>query len=184
MQITDVYIPVRANRIIPMRRGLPFGVLGLFFQFDPVEFATIAAQLLHRARHRDPGSASSRANPALGGIYRVMAINSSDIDRVQDQSNGRPAVSRVSAFAELARRRTAGEMVLLPRMLTGNDRRIHVRQTIREDHATRIATHNEEAREKFEKLAGSVFRSSAALRCCSTATGRRGPFNADGAGRR
>lgn len=72
--------------------------------------------------------------------------------------DGRPAAaSRVEAFTELARRRAAGEMVLLPRMLTGGDRRIHVRQTIREDHQTRIATHDEEGRLKFEKLAGSVF---------------------------
>lgn len=60
-------------------------------------------------------------------------------------------------FADLARRRTTGEMALLPRMLTGTDRRVHVRQTIREDHDTRIATLNEETEAKFNKLAGSVF---------------------------
>jgi uncharacterized protein (DUF2252 family) len=75
----------------------------------------------------------------------------------EDPPDVRPAASRRVAFADLAQRRTAGEMVLLPRMLTGHDRRIHVRQTIREDHETRIATRNEETQEKFEKLAGSVF---------------------------
>lgn len=68
-----------------------------------------------------------------------------------------PAASRVEAFTLLAQRRAAGEMVLLPRLLTGTERRIHVRQTIREDHQTRIATHDEEAREKFDKLAASPF---------------------------
>ena len=48
-------------------------------------------------------------------------------------------------------------MVSLPRTLVGNDRRIHVRQTIREDHRTRIARHDEEAFGKFDKLAGSRF---------------------------
>ena len=42
-------------------------------------------------------------------------------------------------------------------MLTGNDRRMHVRETVREDHETRIAGHDVEAQDKFVKLAGSVF---------------------------
>lgn len=69
----------------------------------------------------------------------------------------RPDASRFEAFAELARRRGDGEMVPLPRMLRGEDRRIHVRQTIREDHATRIADDAEDARAKFDKLADSEF---------------------------
>ncbi|MDQ2851636.1 MAG: DUF2252 domain-containing protein [Actinomycetota bacterium] len=86
-----------------------------------------------------------------------MSNNSGDSNLLRDQSDGRPAASRVEAFADLARRRTAGEMVLLPRMLTGYDRRVRVRQTIREDHETRIATRNEETQAKFDKLAGSLF---------------------------
>ncbi len=71
---------------------------------------------------------------------------------------GRPAVaSRFDAFEKLARERAAGEMVMLPRMLSANDRRRHVRQTLREDHQERIASRSEEAQEKFDKLAGSVF---------------------------
>ncbi|WP_159234346.1 DUF2252 domain-containing protein [Mycolicibacterium vanbaalenii] len=65
--------------------------------------------------------------------------------------------SRMEAFRMLAQARAAGEMVALPRMLTGDDRRLHVRQTIREDHRLRIARHNEEAFGKFDKLAGSRF---------------------------
>ncbi|ULE35502.1 DUF2252 domain-containing protein [Mycobacterium sp. IDR2000157661] len=78
----------------------------------------------------------------------------------------RPAGSRTEAFQELATARAAGAMVVLPRMLTGDGRRVHVRQTIREDHSVRIARHNEEAFEKFDKLAKSrysFFRGTALL---------------------
>ncbi|MCH1868092.1 DUF2252 family protein [Nocardioides sp. CFH 31398] len=68
-----------------------------------------------------------------------------------------PAASRVEAFTRLAEARARGEMVFLPRQLSGAERRTHVRQTIREDHQTRIADHNEEARAKFDKLAGSTY---------------------------
>jgi uncharacterized protein (DUF2252 family) len=73
-------------------------------------------------------------------------------------SGGREIVSRVEAFRVLAEARAAGEMVLIPRMLTGNDRRVHVRETLREDHETRIANKDLEAQQKFDKLAGSVFQ--------------------------
>jgi uncharacterized protein (DUF2252 family) len=69
----------------------------------------------------------------------------------------RDGASRYAAFEELARARSRGEMVPLPRNLTGHDRRVHVRQTIREDHEERIAGHSDEARAKFDKLAGSLY---------------------------
>ena len=68
-----------------------------------------------------------------------------------------PAASRVDAFRTLAEARARGEMVVLPRMLKGADRRVHVRQTLREDHRARIAGHDEDAEVKFDKLAGSLF---------------------------
>lgn len=64
--------------------------------------------------------------------------------------------SRFDSFRELAHCRAAGQMVLLPRNLPPEDRRLHVRQTLREDHRERIhRTRSADA--KFEKLAGSVF---------------------------
>ncbi|WPY96732.1 DUF2252 family protein (plasmid) [Limimaricola variabilis] len=73
----------------------------------------------------------------------------------------RPVVSelapRVEAFRELARRVAAGEPVMRPGQLHGLDRHLHVRDTIIEDHATRIASAAQGAREKFDKLAGSRF---------------------------
>jgi len=65
--------------------------------------------------------------------------------------------SRVEAFRELAHQVARGEFVMLPRLLEGNDRRMHVRQTIREDHQTRITSNAKDAILKFEKLAGSLF---------------------------
>lgn len=65
--------------------------------------------------------------------------------------------SRFEAFRDLARARARGEVVLLPRMLTGDDRRQHVRQTIREDHRHRIADGADDTLDKFDKLAGSAF---------------------------
>ncbi|MBF4162430.1 DUF2252 family protein [Nocardioides sp. CBS4Y-1] len=80
-------------------------------------------------------------------------------DLVEALEQQKPDVgSRVAAFADLARRRAAGEMVFLPRQLAGHQRRLHVRQTIREDHDTRISDDgNADARAKFDKLHGSVF---------------------------
>lgn len=66
-------------------------------------------------------------------------------------------LSRVDAFRELAHKRASGAMVFLPRHLTGHERRRHVRQTIREDHETRIANHSDDAEAKFAKLHGSRF---------------------------
>lgn len=68
-----------------------------------------------------------------------------------------PAASRYENFAALALRRAEGDFVMLPRMLRGNARRMHVRQTLREDHAQRIYKHRSEANAKFAKLCSSVY---------------------------
>ncbi|MBW3609238.1 MAG: DUF2252 domain-containing protein [Actinobacteria bacterium] len=65
--------------------------------------------------------------------------------------------SRVKQFRALAEASARGELVMLPRRLSGNDRRLHVRQTVREDHEQRIAGRDEDADQKFDKLAGSLF---------------------------
>ncbi len=71
--------------------------------------------------------------------------------------DGRRTGSRVAAFSRIARERASGEMVFLPRHLTGHERRRHVRQTIREDHETRIANRSADAAAKFDKLDGSLY---------------------------
>lgn len=67
------------------------------------------------------------------------------------------AAERFAAFERLAHDRAAGEFRPTPTILTGDERRLHVRQTIREDHQHRIATGAEGADEKFDALADSVF---------------------------
>ena len=64
---------------------------------------------------------------------------------------------RVDAFSDLARAYATGAVVMRPSSLTGLSRRIHVRETILEDHAKRIDEKAEGAEAKFEKLAGSIF---------------------------
>lgn len=75
---------------------------------------------------------------------------------VRAEQGASEIASRYEAFEQLARRAANGEPVLLPRHLQGEDRRRHVRQTLREDHQTRIAN-NEETRIKFDELADSLF---------------------------
>lgn len=71
-------------------------------------------------------------------------------------TDGAPA-TRTDSFRRLAERRAAGQPVFLPRYQSGNDRRLYVRQTLREDHRTRIVRRPEAARAKFDKLSRSLF---------------------------
>lgn len=64
---------------------------------------------------------------------------------------------RFDQFSRLADQVADGEFVMLPRRLRGDDRRRHVRQTIREDHQHRIADGMDGTDAKFDKLAGSLF---------------------------
>ena len=68
-----------------------------------------------------------------------------------------PTASRFDNFADLAQRRAEGYMVVLPRMLRGNERRMHVRQTLREDHRQRIYKSRPDADAKFSKLCSSTY---------------------------
>jgi len=76
---------------------------------------------------------------------------------LEEHRSGQPVASRLEAFARLARASADGEFVMLPRSLTGHDRRRHVRQCLREDHQTRIATHSDDAQIKFDELSDSLF---------------------------
>ncbi|WP_299954005.1 DUF2252 domain-containing protein [uncultured Modestobacter sp.] len=115
-------------------------------------------ELLRRAREQDvPGRSSMSKEQLLDHLRPSPADGDGPGDGTVRGDGRRPVYSRVEAFRLLAEARARGEMVLIPRMLTGNDRRVHVRETVREDHETRIATGDLEARDKFDKLAGSVF---------------------------
>ncbi|MDN2566850.1 DUF2252 domain-containing protein [Aquibium sp. A9E412] len=70
----------------------------------------------------------------------------------------RKAEGRVEGFRTLAGRIAAGEEAGPPAALSGQARREHVRSTIREDHARRIEQRSLGAREKFDELAGDLFK--------------------------
>lgn len=64
---------------------------------------------------------------------------------------------RVERYAALARDVVERACTMRPRQLTGQERRLHVRDTILEDHATRIDRKAQGAQAKFDKLADSLF---------------------------
>ena len=68
------------------------------------------------------------------------------------------ASGRVEAFRKLSQRIADGDELVPPLFLTGQARREHVRSTLREDHAQRIEQNSQAALEKFDKLAGDVFK--------------------------
>lgn len=79
------------------------------------------------------------------------------IDRHERAPEQPRVATRMEAFRRLAASVAAGEFVLQPRVLTGHDRRRHVRQTLREDHATRIAEQSDDAQVKFDELSDSLY---------------------------
>ena len=64
---------------------------------------------------------------------------------------------RCAQFAAYAKRCAEGEVVIPPLWLKGEERRLHIRRTLREDHQQRIHNRPEGAQEKFDKLAKSAF---------------------------
>ena len=108
---------------------------------------------------RKKATASSKGSQGSRGASSRSSSPASTAQRHdRDTALGsRDAGSRFEAFEELSRQRAAGRMVPLPRQLTGQDRRVHVRQTVREDHEQRIASRSDDALAKFDKLAGSLY---------------------------
>lgn len=105
-------------------------------------------ELYERAKEQGIEGRSSMSKVELSQALR---------DAARSAGGQPPVASRFEAFANLAAAHARGELVMLPRMLTGHDRRLHVRQTLREDHQTRISQRSEGAEAKFEKLAGSLY---------------------------
>ncbi len=68
-----------------------------------------------------------------------------------------PDIDRCEAFRRFAKAQGSDEFVVPPLLLGKRDRRLHIRQTMREDHRFRIRNRPEGAEAKFDKLAGSVF---------------------------
>ncbi|QWC84195.1 DUF2252 family protein [Nocardioidaceae bacterium] len=108
------------------------------------------ADLLELARDRGVSGRSSMSKKELQhALARAM--------REPGEPGEAPAADRLQAFRDLAARRARGEMVFLPSNLTGHERRMHVRQTLREDHQKRISTRAEDTAAKFTKLHDNLF---------------------------
>ncbi|HEX6255607.1 MAG TPA: DUF2252 family protein [Euzebyales bacterium] len=106
------------------------------------------------------GQAPAEARPQRSDVVDVDEQTMEEaVDAAAPDAAGEDptTASRFEAFKALAEARARGELVMLPRILSGNDRRLHVRQTLREDHQTRIATGHEDADVKFDELADSLF---------------------------
>lgn len=74
----------------------------------------------------------------------IQAANVGEQDRSQE-------------FEDFALRRAEGKVVLPPTLLPSYERRLHVRNTLREDHGYRIRQRPEGAQLKFDTLADDVF---------------------------
>lgn len=64
---------------------------------------------------------------------------------------------RTEQFRKYAEQRATGAVVMPPLLLPHHERRLYVRQTLREDHQFRIHNNPEGAQAKFDKLAESLF---------------------------
>ncbi|MGC1482030.1 MAG: DUF2252 family protein [Chthoniobacterales bacterium] len=74
------------------------------------------------------------------------------------RSPNRKAEGRVDRFRALSERMAEGSEMVPPVLLKGQARREHVRSTLREDHARRIEQQEKGAKDKFDVLAGSLFK--------------------------
>ena len=74
-----------------------------------------------------------------------------------DDDAAATSVGRHAQFAAFARRVAAGEVIVPPQLLPREQRRLHVRATLREDHVERIQSRPDQAQAKFDKLARSPF---------------------------
>lgn len=64
---------------------------------------------------------------------------------------------RRKAFERFARATAAGEVTVPPQLLTGRERRLHIRNTVLEDHVVRMQLAPGAVREKFRELAADKF---------------------------
>lgn len=109
------------------------------------------------ASTRKVGNKTKRSRGSLKPASKPTQTAQKPLPAERSPHAEQPTASRYQNFASLALRRAEGDFVMLPRMLRGNARRLHVRQTLREDHAQRIYRRRSEANDKFSKLCGSAY---------------------------
>ncbi|WP_420452405.1 DUF2252 family protein [Ilumatobacter sp.] len=109
-------------------------------------------ELYERARELEVPGRSSMSKSDL-----AEAVDAADVPAGRSGSGRFGVAARYEEFERFARDVASGAAIAPPRMLSAHDRRLHVRQTIREDHETRIMTDADDARTKFDELDGSLF---------------------------
>lgn len=109
--------------------------------------ATTRQTLYEQARQQEIPGRSSMSKAELAEALRQETLD----------DPGPVTLKRVEPFRQLAEAVAGGHFALRPRILKGHERRLHVRQTLREDHETRIARGCEEAAIKFDKLSNSLY---------------------------
>jgi uncharacterized protein (DUF2252 family) len=114
--------------------------------------AATRAELYERARQLELAGRSTMNRSEL-----EQAVAAAERSSRHGETGDGQVADRFEAFERLASERAAGAFQPTPIILTGEQRRLHVRQTIREDHQHRITTGAEDAEEKFDALAESVF---------------------------
>ncbi|MBT31978.1 MAG: hypothetical protein CMO01_20150 [Thalassobius sp.] len=67
-------------------------------------------------------------------------------------------IDKKEQFAEFAQQKAKGKILTNPKLLNKEERRLYVRDTLREDHRFRIENNPESAKEKFDKLSDSSFK--------------------------
>lgn len=109
------------------------------------------------ANTRKAGNKTKRSRGSLKSASQPAQTSQKPLPDEESPHAEQPTASRYQNFAKLALRRAEGDFVMLPCTLRGNARRLHVRQTLREDHVQRIYRRRSEANNKFSKLCGSAY---------------------------
>ncbi|MAS92361.1 MAG: hypothetical protein CMO55_04125 [Verrucomicrobiales bacterium] len=86
----------------------------------------------------------------------MQTIEETELEKELEIPEGE--ADRTEYFARLAEKRASGQFALSPLNLSDEQRRLYVRETLREDHQFRILNRPEGAQAKFDKLANSVFK--------------------------
>ncbi len=79
-------------------------------------------------------------------------------DKESEVQPTQKAEGKVQSFRKLAEALAGGAQIVPPRFLTGQARRLHVRSTLREDHASRIESRSQGAANKFDILSEDYFK--------------------------
>jgi uncharacterized protein (DUF2252 family) len=102
-----------------------------------------------------PKTSQRKSGTSAKTTSSAKAAKSEARDRVRHKQK---IGSRLEEYRRLTEAYVASPITMRPKDITGQDRRHHVRETILEDHAVRIDQQAFGTKEKFDKLASSLFK--------------------------